>query len=77
MSILWALLEHEKWKIYCVGFDAADTDTKNQIGQKQVSFLSKGRFPLRKISLGSDRIGLDSFPSCNIHTARPKKLKVL
>ncbi len=34
-----------------------------------------GRFPLRKISIGSDRTGL--FSSCIIRSAGPKKLKIL
>ncbi len=34
---------------------------------------SQGRFPLRKISIGSDQIGL--FPSCIIRTVGPKKVE--
>ena len=33
----------------------------------------KGRLPLRKISIGSNRTGL--LPSCIIHTAGPKKVE--
>ena len=39
------------------------------------TIMYQGRFPLRKISIGSDRTAL--FSSCIIRSAEPKKLKIL